>query len=858
MSEPLIQTPCMFGTNEAFVLERELGSGGMGGVYMGRDKMLDRPVAVKVMLKELGSDTTFIEKFKKEAQSSAKLIHPHIAQIYSYGIYNGMPYIAMELASGGSLYSMMNVAPGKTDVTRVIKICQQVAQALQCASDQGFVHGDVKPENILFDANGNAKLIDFGLAGMQKDTNEIWGTPYYIAPEKVKKEAIDFRADMYSLGGTLYHALTGVAPFEGADPIAVVKKRFEGAPQKPSEIRKDLTPAIDALVLKMLALKKEDRFPSFEALIAAFNSVLTTGLSVAAKTAVNPAGSAGKKSTLAVKRRRIIPTHKKTTSPSAIKPANISARMKTDIAVENLSAEEDEEQGGNIGLKVLGVVFSVVLGIGAIVGGLAWYQHADKQSRANDLQSQIDKGIESAKSAIKNTVEAAAKFADDFDEFAEKAIQECQKPMDELMKVLPPEQVASFNPGPTDELLAAIASTNIVEGATNVTASATNATMIATGSATNGTATAAASGQSGEKTEEAALEGEVSTNAAPAEIKSSLIGTAKAMKELWERAYGCKACAIRIRKKINAIVEKGKTADELTAFTQANLEKLSDLSRTVVEEFEQVKVSKDVETVRKGIAFIRNKGSRTVTTTVNQLRAERLAAERNQKAEEEAKAEAERKARMEAEHKAKVEEESAAAKAMFEKVVAQGHIRQLEWRNALRQLEALKVETTTADGQLAVDREIAKVNKMKKVHDILKAELKGYEFKKGRREGLRGAKVVTILDDEFIAMRVDGKSKIRVYWQKFYKEYIGNFNEVINAFIANARSVNSKKRMSLREWADSMTGVALTLRLVCMDAPGAMERAEQIIKEIAKNFPEYINTLRDTFPDVTIEASEDL
>ena len=96
----------------------------------------------------------------------ARLVHPNIAQIYSYGICNGMPYMAMELASGGSLYSIMNANPGKTDIARVIKICQQVAQALQCASDQGFVHGDVKPENILLDDNGNAKLVDFGLAAM--------------------------------------------------------------------------------------------------------------------------------------------------------------------------------------------------------------------------------------------------------------------------------------------------------------------------------------------------------------------------------------------------------------------------------------------------------------------------------------------------------------------------------------------------------------------------------------------------------------------------------------------------------------------------------------------------------------------
>ena len=280
MSEDqLIQTPCAFGENGNFLLERELGKGGMGGVYLGRDKMLDRPVAVKVMLKEYGSDAGFVDRFKKEAQAVARLIHPNIAQVYSYGIADGMPYIAMELVAGGSLDQIMRNSGANSDIPRILKICEQVAQALRCASDQGLVHGDIKPENILLDANGNAKIVDFGLVAMQHDTDEIWGTPYYIAPEKVRKDAVDYRADIYSLGGTLYHALCGVAPFEGDDAMTVVKKRFEFIPRKPSDIRSELSPQIDALVMKMLAFNPADRYPSFEALLADFKAVMTVGLS---------------------------------------------------------------------------------------------------------------------------------------------------------------------------------------------------------------------------------------------------------------------------------------------------------------------------------------------------------------------------------------------------------------------------------------------------------------------------------------------------------------------------------------------------------------------------------------------------
>ena len=183
-----IQTPADFGQ---FVLEKELGHGGMGSVYLGRDKMLERPVAIKVMLKSMGADAEFVERFKREAQAAARLNHPNIAQIYSFSIQDGQPYIAMELVSGGSLDKEMAQNPGTLDPVHVMTVGKQVAEGLSLAAQSGLVHGDVKPENILFDEDGNAKLVDFGLAAMQGDSSEIWGTPYYISPEKVRRQKID-------------------------------------------------------------------------------------------------------------------------------------------------------------------------------------------------------------------------------------------------------------------------------------------------------------------------------------------------------------------------------------------------------------------------------------------------------------------------------------------------------------------------------------------------------------------------------------------------------------------------------------------------------------------------------------------
>ena len=889
MSEQLIQTPCAFGENGNFLLERELGAGGMGGVYMGRDKMLDRPVAVKVMTKELGADPDFVEKFKKEAQSAARLIHPNIAQVYSYGICDGMPYIAMELASGGSLYSIMNANPGKTDVARVIKICQQVAQALQCATDQGCVHGDVKPENILLDANGNAKLVDFGLAGMQKDTNEIWGTPYYISPEKVKKEPIDFRADMYSLGGTLYHALTGVAPFEGDDSIAVVKKRFDGPPAKPSEVRADFTPAIDALVLKMLELKKEDRYPSFEALLDAFKQVLTSGLtakipdSATETKSANPkaVGTGARRVAMARGRRMMMKRHGATAIHRKLDgeegnegKADENAKAKSD------EDEDDEEGGGNLGLKVAGVIVGVILIVGGVIGGLVWYKVADARSRAAEEQAQITGGIEKARGAIHGTVTAANNFADEFDAFAAKAITECQKPTDELSKILQPEHAALLKPGPSKELLDAIAATNETSVATAAPANTNAASATATNAApavavaqTASNAAPVAAAQPAAPAKDAKSKTEAKKgddkkeeskqpDAKKGEAKKEDTKEGKhaeqlpqaviAMNELWERAYGCQASAVRLRHAVRQIVKRAAEADAITEKTRANMEKLAELSRILVDLFEQVKISKDVENVRKGITFIRTKGESIVKQTIKRLRIEKLEAERKAKAEAAAAAEKERLEKLEAEKKAKIEEESAAIQSKFEMITAQGCFRQLDWKNARRQLENAKSEFTTAEGQIAADIEIRKVDDMKKVHDIFIKALPGHVFK-GK---LRGCKVTAVNEREISLVRADGKTRFKIPWQKFYKEYPGNLNEILNQYIVNARQPTSRHKLSLKDWTDAMTGAALTLQLVCAEVNGAIERAEFCAKQSVKEFPEYLKIAQKIFPDIKFETEE--
>jgi len=189
-----------------FELREVIASGGMGTVYRSFDTTLQRPVAVKLLKREMLDDKQVLESFYREARAAASLSHTNIVHIYNFDQFDDRPYIVMELADSGSLDSRIEKEQRLPELD-VLDIGTKMCSALAAALKHGLLHRDIKPANILFNDEGEPKLVDFGLARRAEDKEDpdaaVWGTPYYVAPEKIKREGEDFHSDMYSLGGTL-------------------------------------------------------------------------------------------------------------------------------------------------------------------------------------------------------------------------------------------------------------------------------------------------------------------------------------------------------------------------------------------------------------------------------------------------------------------------------------------------------------------------------------------------------------------------------------------------------------------------------------------------------------------------------
>ena len=246
---------------------RKLGAGGMANVYLAEDQELGRRVAIKILNDRHAGDEQFIERFRREAKNAAGLSHPNIVSIYDRGEAEGTYYIAMEYLDGRSLKELI-VSRGPAPVNVAIDYVRQILAALRFAHRHGIVHRDIKPHNVLVDAEGRLKVTDFGIAragaSQMTEAGSIIGTAQYLSPEQAKGAPVDQTSDLYSIGVVLYELLTGVVPFTGDTPVEIAMKHLSTSPEPPSVKRADVPRDLDLVVMRALAKDPAERYQSAE------------------------------------------------------------------------------------------------------------------------------------------------------------------------------------------------------------------------------------------------------------------------------------------------------------------------------------------------------------------------------------------------------------------------------------------------------------------------------------------------------------------------------------------------------------------------------------------------------------------
>lgn len=260
-----------------YELLEKIGDGGMAVVYKGRDKLLNRFIAVKILRPEFTKDATFVENFKRESQAAAGLSHPNIVGVYDVGREGNINYIVMELIDGQTLNKIIE-EEAPMDYKKVIDISKQVASALRVAHKNKIIHRDVKPHNIMITSDGVVKLADFGIARAVNDTtlstgSKIVGSVHYFSPEQARGNYVDERSDIYSLGIVMYEMLTGKVPFDGENPVTVALKHINEEIVPPRELEPGIPPALERCVMKATNKYQTKRYASADELIQELDNI---------------------------------------------------------------------------------------------------------------------------------------------------------------------------------------------------------------------------------------------------------------------------------------------------------------------------------------------------------------------------------------------------------------------------------------------------------------------------------------------------------------------------------------------------------------------------------------------------------
>ncbi|MCA1717950.1 MAG: protein kinase [Actinobacteria bacterium] len=329
-----------------------LGIGGTAEVYLAHDEILDRDVALKVLRSQHAENEEFVKLFRREARSAAALNHPNVVPVYYWGrSEDGRYYMTMEYVSGGTLKDRVG---GPLDPSTVIGLGLQVADALRFAHEQGVIHRDVKPHNILLTEAGDAKVADFGIARAAAATTTSQSSPFmgtagYLSPEQAKGESVGPASDLYSLGVVLYEALTGELPYSAEDPVALTMKHVHELPRSPREANPEVSKDLAALALKLLAKRPEDRYPNASALAEDLERV---------RYGLPPAVAASEETT------------QNMAAPLLLGQENQTRKIAVQPPVASRPAREPEHGRRSYG-RLFAVLAALLLGL-VLLGGLGW------------------------------------------------------------------------------------------------------------------------------------------------------------------------------------------------------------------------------------------------------------------------------------------------------------------------------------------------------------------------------------------------------------------------------------------------------------------------------------------------------
>ncbi|MGN6797490.1 MAG: protein kinase domain-containing protein [Gaiellaceae bacterium] len=264
---------------DRYELEELVGTGGMSSVFRAHDRLLDRKVALKILHQQYSGDVDYVERFKHEARSVAALSHPNIVTVIDRGEHAERQFIVFEYVEGENLKRLIE-RRGPAPVANALELAIQIARGLAFAHQQGLIHRDVKPQNVLLNGDGRAKVTDFGIArslnvqhGMTQ-TGTVLGTSDYIAPEQAQGQRVDEHSDVYSLGVVLYELLTSEVPFPGENFVAVAMRHINEEPPSVRDKRPDVSPRLDAAVQRAMAKRPDDRFPTMDAFCAELEACL--------------------------------------------------------------------------------------------------------------------------------------------------------------------------------------------------------------------------------------------------------------------------------------------------------------------------------------------------------------------------------------------------------------------------------------------------------------------------------------------------------------------------------------------------------------------------------------------------------